>query len=84
MANMKNKPGEVKGDKAGKKVSSSNGKLSDGKAKGNPEYNNTGGDRKKNRQINPNESRIMGNPHTELDRESEEGNAKTRRRDNSL
>jgi hypothetical protein len=85
--NKKRPIGKTQGDKSHVSSESDRGTLREGRAKGSPSnVKNTGGDTEGNRQINPNESRIMGNPRTEDSRSSDQENRGSSRRgsDSSL
>ena len=84
MAEMKKNPDNIQGRNTGKQFSDETGELRDGSAKGHPSYENKTGEKaKKNKQINPNESRIMDSEKSERVRGSDEKPERNARRNGS-
>jgi hypothetical protein len=87
MADMKKRPEDVQGSKnTGQQYSDKTGELREGKAQGHPEnVNKSKGGSIKNRQDNPNESRIM-NPDLERgsDEKSKLNSERRNRNDSSI
>jgi hypothetical protein len=78
MAEMKKRPDGIQDRNTGKQYSET-GELRAGKAKGHPENVKDSLDQENNKQINPNESRTMGNPSQEKSRGSDESSNRNSR-----